>query len=390
MTQKKLVLFGAGKIGRSFIGQLFSRSGYQVVFIDIDRQIIDALNARRSYEVHVCDKVPETIHVDNVRGVFGGDVDHVVDEIVTADILAVSIGKNGLRHVVPTIAGALLRREETYPGRMIDIILAENMRNADVFVRNELKNILPAEYPLDKRVGLVETSIGKMVPLAVDRPDDDMLSVSAEAYNTLIVNKQAFKNPVPEVAGMEAKDNIKAWVDRKLFIHNFGHAAAAYIGYLRHPACVYLWEVLEDEDVKNFVRGGMLQSAEALKSEYPGVFSDRHLEEHIDDLLGRFSNRHLGDTVYRVGCDLYRKLASDDRIVTPLTSAYRAGLPYDRILHVLEAALRFRAAGADGNMFPSDIEFHAELENRGTRHILQNICGFSGEDMLAAKCIAAE
>ena len=30
---EKIVIFGAGKIGRSFIGQLFSRSGYEVILI---------------------------------------------------------------------------------------------------------------------------------------------------------------------------------------------------------------------------------------------------------------------------------------------------------------------------------------------------------------------
>lgn len=47
----KLVLFGAGKIGRSFIGQLFSASDYEVVFIDINPVVIDQLNQRRSYQV---------------------------------------------------------------------------------------------------------------------------------------------------------------------------------------------------------------------------------------------------------------------------------------------------------------------------------------------------
>ena len=40
VIKNKLVLFGAGKIGRSFIGQVFSRSGYEVVFIDINQEII--------------------------------------------------------------------------------------------------------------------------------------------------------------------------------------------------------------------------------------------------------------------------------------------------------------------------------------------------------------
>jgi Mannitol-1-phosphate/altronate dehydrogenases len=374
---KKLVLFGAGKIGRSFIGQLFSRSGYEVVFIDIDQRVIDALNQKHSYKVFICDTNPGTIVVDNVRGVQGNDVEKVVNEIVSADVLAVSVGKNGLKHIVPTLSHGLVAREKAYPGRMIDIILAENMRNADVFLHDELTKVLPESYPLDQRVGLVETSIGKMVPLVLNHQDNDILSVYAEAYNTLIVNKKAFKNSIPVIAGMEAKENMKAWVDRKLFIHNFGHAAAAYLGYKHHPELTFLWEVLEDEKIRTFVRKAMQQSATALQNEYPDVFSTEHLQEHINDLIQRFSNRSLGDTVFRVGCDLYRKLSFDDRIITPLMSAYKNGLPYNMILKVLASALRFKATGIDGKMYPADMEFHGRLKEYGTLYVFEKVCGFT-------------
>ena len=81
MNSKKIVIFGAGKIGRSFIGQLFSRSGYEVVFIDKDCPLIDALNKQRSYKVFICDKHPETLIIENVRGVYADDLSVVTREI---------------------------------------------------------------------------------------------------------------------------------------------------------------------------------------------------------------------------------------------------------------------------------------------------------------------
>ena len=372
--KKKIVIFGAGKIGRSFIGQLFSRAGYEIVLVDMDARLIGELNRQRSYKVLICDSNPETIIVENVRGVQARDTASVTEEIAAADILAVSVGKNGLPHLVPVLSEGLLKREHAYPGRALDIILAENMRNADVFFHNELVRRLPAAYPLDERVGLVETSIGKMAPLIVN-PDDDILTVSAEAYNTLIVNKEGFKNPIPLVDGLDAKENMKAWVDRKLFIHNFGHAAVAYLGYKVHPDHVYIWEMLEYQAVKRIVKQAMQQSAAVLQAIHPGVFTDAHLQDHIDDLLRRFANRSLGDTIFRVGCDLYRKLAPDDRIITPLTNAYHHQLPYNLIQQVLLAALQFRCTGPDGKMFPSDIDFHNELKKEGERKLLQRVCG---------------
>ena len=377
MLMKKLVLFGAGKIGRSFIGQLFSRSGYEVVFVEKDKSLVDALNRYRSYQVIICDASPETIQVDNIRGVTIDNIEVVAAEIASADILAVSVGKNGLQHIIPILAQGLLLREKLSSGKAIDLILAENMRDADRYMFQALAAALPESYPLQQRVGLVETSIGKMVPLIENQNinDENMLTVYAEAYNTLIVNKDAFINPVPQVYGMDAKTDMKAWVDRKQFIHNFAHAATAYLGYMRHPEKVYLWELLEDADLVSRVREAMAESAAALQALYPGVFSNEHLQEHTDDLLRRFANRSLGDTVFRVGCDLYRKLSPDDRIVTPLICARNKALPYDKIASVLQAAFYFKAKDARGNMFPEDILFHNELNRKGADTMLYEICG---------------
>ena len=377
----KLVLFGAGKIGRSFIGQLFSRSGYEVVFIDIDRSIVAALNEKRSYNVFICDRHQEILVVENVRGVNADDHHAVAEEIATADVLAVSVGKAGLPHIIPVLSRGLLLRENRYPGRALDIILAENMRNADTFFYESLLKSLPADYPLDMNVGLIETSIGKMVPLATKQANDDILSVTAEAYNTLIVDRKAFKNPIPDVNGLEAKDNMKAWVDRKLFIHNFGHAAVAYLGYRFHPELTYLWEALEIKEIRNMAKAAMSESADVLQHIYPDVFTQDELHEHIDDLLSRFANVALGDTIFRVGCDLFRKLSSDDRIVIPLITAFHNRLPYKKILQVFVAAFQFRATGQDGKMFPDDIQFHWELKNNGIENVFRNVCGFTNKDI---------
>lgn len=383
---KKIVVFGAGKIGRSFIGQLFSRSGYEVVFIDKDKTLVDALNHYRSYWVEICDTVPETVLVENVRGTASDKTEAIAGEIATADVLAVSVGKNALPFITGMLAEGLLLREKMNPGKALDIILAENMREADTYMRQELARVLPAVYPLNERVGLVETSIGKMVPLRDDRNNGgNPLTVYAEAYNTLIVNKDTFINPIPQVQGLEAKSNMKAWVDRKQFIHNFGHAATAYLGYLHHPDATCLWEVLADSTIREQVCSAMTESAAVLQAVHPGVFSREQLQEHIDDLVHRFTNRHLGDTLFRVGCDLYRKLSPDDRLVVPLTSAHRLGLPYSNMIRVLKASLHFNARDAKGNMFPDDVRFHEMLEEKGAEIVLKDVCGL--DDRLIAEII---
>ena len=384
--QDKLVLFGAGKIGRSFIGQLFSRGGYEVVFIDVFRPVIEELNLRHNYNVVIKSDVETVINIQNVRGVFGGDTEQVIGEIATARIVAVSVGQNGLKSIIPLIAKGLIKRFETADPEPLDIIIAENLRNAAEFMNQELKENLPEGYPLEERVGLVETSIGKMVPIMLKKDmDEDILQVFAEPYNTLILDKRAFKNPIPIIEGLAPKENMKAWVDRKLFIHNLGHATAVYLGYLAHPDVTYLYEVLSDSQLKAIVRKTMLQAADILLAKYPEEFTLESLTDHIDDLLRRFQNKALGDTLFRVGCDLQRKLSAEDRLAGAIHLAFELNLPSDLILNALVCGCHFGATDEAGNRLQSDLEFDS-IYAKGIKEVLTSICGF--EEVIHREVIA--
>jgi mannitol-1-phosphate 5-dehydrogenase len=376
IRHNKLVIFGAGRIGRSFIGQLFSRGGYEVVFIDVDRQIVDELSSRGEYTVIIKSGIDEVMSICNVRGVFAGDSEQVTHEVATAGILAVSVGQNGLRHIFPALSAGLLKRYEFDPEAPLDVIIAENMRDADAHFRSSLLELLPSGYPFGKLVGLVETSIGKMVPIMTQKDmEEDVLQVFAEPYNTLILDKKAFRNPIPAIPGLAPKENMKAWVDRKLFIHNLGHATAAYIGFLRHRTATYMWELLADPFIHGETRETMLEASGILLTLYPGEYSPADLREHIDDLLFRFQNKALGDTVFRVGCDLYRKLGPEDRLAGAIRAASGLGLPYDRILRALVCGFHFRSKDEHGELFTRDAAFAKEFA-KGTGHILQHVCGF--------------
>jgi mannitol-1-phosphate 5-dehydrogenase len=373
--KKKIVIFGAGKIGRSFIGQLFSRGGYEVVFIDVNNELVKGLNEKRQYKVVI--KKPEgneAIDVKNVRAVHGTEKQKVSSEVSDSELVAVSVGQSGLSHILPLIANGLLIRQKKHPGQPLDIIIAENMRNADLYLKTEMRKILGDNCNLLNTVGFVETSIGKMVPIMTNADlKEDPLQVFSEAYNTLILDKKGFKNAIPDVPELAPKENMKAWVDRKLFIHNFGHAATAYLGYAKNSGWKYIYEVLDDLSIKQFVYEAMQQSAKVLKTMYPGEFTEKQLTDHIADLLKRFANKALGDTIFRVGCDLQRKLGPDDRVVGIIKNAQNFDLPFDKVAKVLEAAFQFKATDENGKMFTRDIAFHKQLD-KGKDFVLKDFC----------------
>lgn len=371
----RLVVFGAGNIGRSFVGQLFARAGYEVIFVDVDAALVAALNREGRYRVEIKDRRPETIWVEGVSAVDGRDREGAARAVAEATIAATAVGPNALPHIYPAIAAGLeARRRADRPA--LDIIICENLRGAaDVFAAG-LREQLPPEFPLDDRVGLIETSIGKMVPIM---PEDarrrDPLLVYAEAYNTLILDGRAFRNPIPDVPGLDPKDNMAAYVDRKAFIHNCGHAACAYVGYLADPRAVYVWEAVEKGEVQEAARRAMWESGRALVRRYPQEFDEANQEEHIEDLLSRFGNRALGDTIYRVGRDLPRKLSRGDRMVGALLTDSQEGVATPATLLATAAGFLFQARDEHGEMFPADAHLIEELARRGIDWALSEVCG---------------
>lgn len=364
MESKKLVHFGAGNIGRSFIGQLFSRAGYEVVFVDVNTELINLLNKRNQYKVIIKNnKLPDqTILVENVRAVNGIDLDRVAEEIATASYLSTSVGKDVLPRILPSIAKGLILRREKSATSPLDIIIAENLRNSPDLIREHMRKHLPEDFDFDASVGLIETSIGKMVPIMkVADLKADPLQVFAEAYNTLIVDKKGFLKAVPDLPGIMAVNNIQAYVDRKSFIHNLGHAASAYLGYQYDPGFKYIWEALEISEIKAAVYKAMNEAANALLAEYPLEFTVETLKEHITDLLDRFMNKSLEDTIFRVGRDLKRKLASNDRLIGAIILAKKHNLPYSQISNVVKAAFMFYAKDEHHKVFPADEEFNEEM-----------------------------
>lgn len=384
-----LIVFGAGNIGRSFVGQLFARAGYEVGFVDVNRSLVDAVNRERRYRIEIKDRQPETIWVEGVSAIDGADQEKVARAVAGADILATAVGPGALPHVYPAISAGLIMRRQHGRGPL-DIIICENLRNAAHAFAQGLRSYLPSGFPLDDYVGLVETSIGKMVPMMPEAAlRQDPLVLYAEAYNTLILDARAFKNPIPNVPGLDPKQDMAAYVDRKAFIHNLGHAACAYLGHLLNPDWRFIWETVGDPKVRRVAKVAMWESGRALIKRYPSEFDEQNQEAHIKDLLSRFANQALGDSIFRVGRDLPRKLSREDRLVGALLLDAAEGVPAPATTLALAAAFFFQARDGNGQLFPADAEFQQNLAENGVDTTLRLVCGLD-ESAPAERRIAAE
>ncbi|MFA7370601.1 MAG: mannitol-1-phosphate 5-dehydrogenase [Sphaerochaetaceae bacterium] len=372
---KLFVQWGAGNIGRSFVGQVFARASYQVTFIDIDESLIRALNSKGEYIVEtVFHEEVKQLPIKGVKALHAQDQEAVNRAISACDLMGVSVGKNVWPHIAEQLATAIIARYAVKPTHPLDIILAENIHNGANFVGNLLKEHLPSDFPLKEHVGLIETSIGKMVPI---QTKSDPLVIRAEPHNDLFVNREAFLNPIPPVADLKGVSPMEAYGDRKLYIHNMGHATAAYLGFKKHSELTLIAEVLEDAELLSQVRQTMLQSMDVLLALYAGVFTAEELTRHIDDLLNRFRNKALGDTVFRVGRDLKRKLHWEDRLMGIIIKAQTLSLPWDLIAQAYLTALAFKARDAEGLTDPHDSAFLETLENLPLREKIYRASGWN-------------
>lgn len=334
-------IFGAGNIGRGFIGQMFCEAGWQVTFLDVDPTLVGALANAGSYP-HVTVSTTESARtvIGPVTAIDSRDIEAAVEALVAADAAATAVGARVLPRIVPLLAEAISRRiENGLPP--LNVLLCENLHGAAGVARALLAEQLP-QVPadvLDANVGLLETSIGRMIPA----PDPSLLAVEptliqAEPYRQLPYDAAAVRGEPLLVPGLVGVTDVPFafYADRKLYIHNMGHALTAYLG--EQAGVTYVWEAIAIPPLRYLVRAAMVESALALSLSYSQPLTP--LVEHVDDLIHRFGNRALGDIVERVGRDPIRKTAPGDRLLGAYVAALRQQVP----THHLSLAV---AAGAD-------------------------------------------
>ena len=369
---EKFVMYGAGNIGRGFIGQLFSGAGYRVGFVDINKEVIAKLNEDGQYPVNVVTTETNVEQmVKNVYGIDGGDIDLVSEEIATCALMATAIGVNVLKFIARPIALGIKKRYER-GAKPLNIIICENLIGADEFLKGLVKKEVPeiADY-IDANVGFVEASIGRMVPVMTDeKRAGNFLRVYVEPYNILPVDKAAFKGDIPAVETLYPFSPFNLFIQRKLFMHNMSHALSAYLGNLR--GYEYIYEAVADYDIRYVAYKALAEMAVAVAAE--NGTEVKPLISHADNLLYRFTNEALADTVARVGRDTKRKLGSNDRLIGALKLSVKNGVPCRFLCIGIAAAMLFAPEGDD-----SSKELKTYAEENGVKAALEKYSDYTGE-----------
>jgi mannitol-1-phosphate 5-dehydrogenase len=368
---KNALHFGAGNIGRGFIGALLSDSGYHVTFADVVEKLITALNEYKEYTITIQDVDPEEPRkkITNVSGVFSNDPVALNNAILDADIITTAVGPNVLRIISRSLASGIVERKKAGK-KYLNIIACENMTGASGHLRDEiLKHLVTSEDNeyLDKYVGFPNCAVDRIVPPFTPGKDDNILSVGVEAFYEWIVEEPAFKGPRPEIGGMKLTDNLVAYVQRKLFTLNCGHATTAYLGYLKGYKTVD--EALKDEGIAAIVYGAMKESGDALCKKHG--FSPEEHAKYIEKIMNRFRNPYIKDDVARVGREPLRKLGPADRLVGPAKMADEFGLPKTNLLKAIAACLLY-----DNPEDNQSVQLKKDIKEKGLEEVIEDVLGF--------------
>ena len=372
----KAVHFGAGNIGRGFVGLLLHEGGYELVFSDVAAPLVDAINAVDSYTVHEVGEGGRDTVVTGFRALNSAEhPDELIEEVAGANIVTTAVGPTILKFVAPHIVAGLALRDPSSPP--LQIMACENAINATDLLRDEIKALAGDAWDaLASRAVFANTAVDRIVPA---QPDGAGVDVTVEPFFEWAIERPPFGDDLPNIPGAHFVDDLEPYIERKLFTVNTGHAATAYFG--AQTGVETIADALADEAIAARV-SATLEETSALLAAKHGLDPEA-LAAYRATILQRFRNVALPDTVWRVGRQPLRKLSRHERFVGPAAEAAERGLGVDALVAAMGAALAF-----DDNEDAQSVDLQRMLREQDASDFTAAVTGLESGHPLFPKVVA--
>lgn len=365
----KAVHFGAGNIGRGFIGQILHQNGFELCFVDTNADLIQQLNHDGGYSIEIIDENATTDFINQVTALNSlSETEKVISAIEEADILTTSVGATNLEKIAPVIARGLSKRFEQK--NSINILANENIINASDILKKAVYSLVSPEEKIifDQFAYFVNTaidrqSLGKIV-------DGKSIAVVEPYYEWIINRRQLDPTLSLELTHVVLIDEMQPYIERKLYIVNAAHAAVAYLGALQGYETIQ--EAIQDREILILVNQFLAENLEYFVQEYQ--FSRKELADFIEKTLKRHGNQKLSDAIVRVGRSPIRKLGPNDRLVAPVTKLNAKNLPYEAGVKVIAAGYHYRNVTD-----PEAEKLNMLIVNEGLETAIKQISKLDGE-----------
>ena len=374
----KAVIIGAGQIGRGFIGQVLSDSGYSLLFVDVQKEIVDLINEAGEYQVIMLDDEHRPKTVAGIRAVCFSSVD-APREIAGADIIATACGPNNIQNAASFVAAGIrerIARGNTLP---LNIIACENMANGTEQLRKYVYELLaPGEIAFcDNNIGFPNCEVSRLVVPDVNIPP---LAVKVEKYMEWIIDRGKTKGDLSGIHGLILSDHVDAYIARKIFSLT-GHAMLGFMGYA--AGYKYIWEAVYDHDVFRRVYGALEECGRAWSIQYGLPLNE--FMEYSSLMLVRFADQRINDPVTRPARDPIRKLSASERFFKPALTALANDIDPVNIIKGIRAV-----CGYDYPDDPEAVLLQRMIREKGPLLALSEISGLAPEHPLIADIIGDE
>lgn len=359
----KAVHFGAGNIGRGFIGAVLQDAGYFVTFADVNDSIVEQLNKSTGYEVIELGDSRQVHRYTNYRALNSiTDAEKLSKELSEASIITASVGATILPRIVPAIVSALKIRNVNKP---LVIMACENAVNATDILESELRKLDDCV-----NVHFANTAVDRIVPVQSHELAPD---VEVETFCEWVIETGNLGGVDLKIPGATFVTELQPFIERKLYTVNTAHCTVAYVGQSYGFATIAA--ALKDPRVLKQTQEVLAETSQFLVTKFG--FDPIEHQKYVEKTLKRISNPVMDDQVERVGRQPLRKLSRFERLIGPAAGLAEQGGNPKSLLEVIGDALRFTEESDEEAM-----QLHSKLKSLTAADFAKEVCGITPADNL--------
>ena len=366
--------FGAGNIGRGFIGEILAKNGFSIDFVDINETIINALNERNEYTIQLADESQKEIHVSNVDGLNNQtNPEAVIDSVSKADMVTTAIGPNILPFIAELIAKGIQKRRNEGNKEPLDVVACENMIGGSQFLLEKVQAFLSDEDKeyVDTYIGFPNAAVDRIVPI---QHHEDPLFVSVEPFSEWVIDATQSKNKELRLEDVEYVEDLEPYIERKLFSVNTGNATVDYSG--SYEGYKTIDEAIADQRVLEKLRAVLGETGSLLIDKWQ--FDQEKHSAYIDKIVSRFENKYISDSISRVARTPIRKLGFDERFIRPIRELKERGLAYTNLVDVVVMILNY-----DDPNDEQSVELQGYLKEKSVAEVIQQVTDLQDDELIA-------